>query len=245
VTDGQALGSHLADGAPAFISKSTGRGQALLLNLFLSSVLPNVATADASQYALMRRVLSAARVEPYARIESDAAEPETHCELNSFRDGGNQYLGVYAHSNPAGDPAHVRIRFPDSKETYDVRSGSYLGRVDSLPLPLKAAEAALFARLDYRVTGLTLTAAAAKRAEPVLVDIAIAATGPLGRHVVNVQVIRPDGKVDYFSTRNSTVTAGAGQLQFVPALNDPPGIWRIRARDVISGARAEIAVAIE
>ncbi|HET8933274.1 MAG TPA: beta-galactosidase [Polyangiales bacterium] len=239
VTDGRPQGAHVPDATPAFVVKSTGRGRALLLNTLLASQAPNTAMGWPEQHTLMRQILESSGVESHARVEDEAGERETHCEINSFRNGGNTYVGFYAHSDPEAEPEQVHARFQEEKHTYDVRAGRYLGRVRDLSLPLRAQEAALFARLDYKLNGLRLDAPpVAVRGEPLQLGLALDATAPPGRHVVHVEVTDPHGTRLPFYTHNVLVENGRGQLQLVSALNDPEGTWQVTAREVVSGLQA-------
>lgn len=246
IADGTALGKHFGDEVPAFVTKQTGKGRTLLLNFLLAAELHADGTPEPNQYGLMRQVLRAAGVAPNARIETATGEPETHCEVNRMTDGVNEYVGVYAHRDPDASPSQVRVRFDDARETYDVRSGRYLGKRKDLPLPLRAEEAALFARLSYRVTRLSIRVQPkAKRGEPVAIDISVRATAAPGLQVVHLDVFAPTGERSHFYSRNLELMGGTGRTRLFFALNDPPGAWRIEAREVVSGATNQIRLAIE
>jgi hypothetical protein len=239
LTDGKSQGTHVLDATPAFIVKPTGRGRTLLLNTLLASQAPNTPTGWPEQHALMHEILAASGVQPHARVQDQAGARETHCEINSFRSGENTYVGFYAHSDPEAEPEQVSARFEDEKHTYDVRAGRYLGRVRELSLPLRAQEAALFARLDYRLEALRLGApSVTTRGEPLQLALALDATSTPGRHVVHVEVNAPNGVRLPFYTQNVVLEDGRAQLQIVSALNDPEGTWRISAREVVSGLTA-------
>jgi hypothetical protein len=246
VTDGTSHGAHVLDAAPAFVVKRSGRGHTLLLNTMLATQLPDAASGWPEQHALMRAVLAASGVTPLARVESLAGEPQTHCEVNCFRDGANAYCGFYAHSDPDEVPAQLHARFPEALETYDVRKGQYLGRVSEVALPLRAHEAALFARLEYTLRALTLSAPpAAARGQTVTVDLELSASATPGRHVVHVDVITPNGEAAPLYAQNVVLQAGRGQLRVTTALNDPKGTWQLEAREVVSGLRARGKVVFE
>ena len=241
VRGGRVLGAHILDKTPAFIVKQTGRGRTLLLNTLLAAQLPGPAFGWPEQHALMRLLLKAADIQAHALVESHA--PETHCEVNRLRDGANSYVGFYAHRDPDADPQHVRARFPDEKETYDVRAARYLGRVSEVALPLRKQEAALFARLDYRLDKLALELpprAALGGAAPIA--FVLEASRTPGRHVVHVEVRGPGGGIMPLYTQNVVLEGGRGQLQLWTALNDPKGTWKISAREVVSGLTAEGSV---
>lgn len=239
LTEGKAQGTHVLDAAPAFVVHNTGRGRTLLLNTLLASQAPNTPTGWPEQHALMREILKASGVSPHARVESQAGERETHCEINSFHNGKNTYLGFYAHTDPEAEPDQVRARFDDDKDTYDVRAGRYLGRVRELALPLRAQEAALFARLDYKLNALRLsTPPVAALGEPLQLDFELDASAAPGHHVVHVEVTGPNAVQLPFYTHNIVLEAGRGQLQLVTAMSDPNGTWQITAREVVSGLTA-------
>jgi hypothetical protein len=246
VTDGRAQGAHVLDDTPAFVVKQTGRGRALLLNTLLSSRLPTPISAGPEQHALMRTLLAAIGVEPHARVEAESGEPETHCEVNRFRDGANHYVGFYAHAEPDAEPDRVRARFDDELHTYDVRAGRYLGRVREVPLPLHEKEAALFARLDYVLQALTLEVPASmKRGAPLRLALALEATGAPGRHVVHIALSGPQGVPLPLYTENAVLEHGRAELQVATALNDPAGTWNITAREVVSGLSVTRSVEVQ
>jgi hypothetical protein len=240
VTTGKAAGVHLADNAPAFVVKRTGRGQALLVNMLFASLKVGQSTASGEQYALMRSVLSAAQVAPLAELTSRADPNPSCCEVNRFRGHDNQYYGVFAHTQPSAQP--LVVRFADTRDTYDVRAGRYLGRVQETELSLRAGDAVLLARLDYKLAGLQLIARPAVRGEPVVVAVQLAASRTPGRHIVHVQVTDPKGMARPLYTQNVVIRGGQGELSFLPALNEPAGDWRIEAREVVSGLSAQCSV---
>ena len=121
-----------------------------------------------------------------------------------------------------------------------MRAGKYLGHTKQAKLPLRANGAAAFARLDYRVSKLSVKAADSTRgsAIPLAVDLSCTGKSSPGRHVVRVQFVTPDGKAHDFYTQNVDTRGGQWRGQVVTALNDPPGLWTIRAREIISGKTA-------
>ena len=243
VSDGRALGKHVADATPAFVVKQTGRGRALLLNLLLAPLWPGSVHPTAEQQALIQSILEAARIAPVARVQTDGGAAQRGYEINVLRDGPNRYVGFYAHRVPEVDPGAVRAHFAQDKHTYDVRAGRYLGLAHEVDLPLRERQAALFARLDYQLTSLTLRAPpTGTRGELLRVAIALGATAAPGRHVVHVQLSGPDGGPLPLYTQNVVVDGGLGELQLLPALNEPQGIWQISAREVVSGLTAASSV---
>jgi hypothetical protein len=108
-------------------------------------------------------------------------------------------------------------------------------------LPLRAYGAAALARLDYQVSGVAVQAAAAAargNAVPLSVDLTCTGQSPPGRHVVRVEVLAPDGQRQPFYTQNVDTRSGQWRGKICTAFNDPPGLWTVQAREVLSGKTA-------
>ncbi len=245
VTDGTALGKHWFTDIPAMVVKHTGKGQAILLNFLHTATVRRNGQPEDDEYKLMEQLLAFGRIEPQARVETDYGQRERFAEVNTLHDGLNSYVGVYANRTPDEDPARLILRFKDARETYDVRTGAYLGKVDQAPIPLRLKEAALFARLDYRVTALTLEAKSAVAGQPVQLTLRLATTTPPGRHIVHIGVSEPDGTPNFFYTRNVELVDGVWQGSLPTALSDRPGTWRIEAREVVSAMSASATFKLE
>jgi hypothetical protein len=61
---------------------------------------------------------------------------------------------------------------------------------------------------------------------------------PVDLAVVRAEVIDPDGRPIHHYSSNLTVRDGKASLQIPFAISDTKGVWRIQARDVISGLTA-------
>lgn len=239
VTDGTALGQHWFVNVPAMVVKHTGKGQTLLLNFLQTSTYRRNGEPEDDDMKLIEQILRIAGVTPQAITQTSYGKQERYCEINTLKDGTVDYVGIYAQKMPTEDPASMLIVFPTARETYDVRNGKYLGMVKEAPLPLRVQEAALFARLDYRITGVSLTAGSVARGQAVPIAVAVATTSKPERHVVHLEVIAPDGTRSFFYTRNVELRDGKYAGVINTALNDQPGVWTINAREVISGKTAK------
>ncbi len=62
---------------------------------------------------------------------------------------------------------------------------------------------------------------------------------PVDRSVVRVEVFDPAGRLVRHYSHNVTIHKGRASFRIPWALNDAPGTWRVRARDVISGLTQE------
>lgn len=246
-TDGKALGRQWFVDAPAFVAKDSGKGRAILLNMLHTSIVPKKGEPDRYEVELMNRLLQVAEIEPWATIETQGGIwMRQNYEVNLFTDGDMEYVGVYCSKSPE-KPESIIVQFPNSRHTYDVRQGKYLGEVNVAPVPIRGYDGALFARCDYAIDGITVNVEDAERGEPLQVEIGVKtirggkANNRIERHVVRLEVVDPNGKSNYFYTRNIDVRDASHRETIHTALNDPAGQWTIRARDVISGKEAKAA----
>jgi hypothetical protein len=65
---------------------------------------------------------------------------------------------------------------------------------------------------------------------------------PVDLSVAHVDVWDPAGRLSRHYSANVTVRAGHAAYRIPFALNDTRGIWRVQARDVISGLTAEVTL---
>jgi hypothetical protein len=244
VNGGKALGKHWFDGAPAFIVKETGRGRAMLLNMLHTSTVRTKGEPDPREIELMDHLLQAADVTPWALIETDTGAPERqNYEVNLFKDGRTEYVGVYCSKSPE-NPESIIVRFPDERHTYDVLRGEFLGKVDVAPLSIRAFGAALFARCDQPIEGIRIEARDAAPGKNVKVNVNV--DGALiGRRVVRLEVVEPDGKENFFYTNNVDAKDGLYEGMIHTAVNDMQGKWTVRAKDIISGKEATTAFTLK
>jgi hypothetical protein len=243
VTDGTALGNHWFLNIPAFVTKKTGSGQTLLLNFLQTATVKRNGQPEDDDLKMIQTILRVAGVEPPVDVVDTAGVSSLKdYEINQLTDGPLDYYGVYCETTPE-HPDQMTVLFPDTRDTYDVRAGKYLGRVKQAAVPLQAFGAALFARCDYQITGLTITSADAARGATVPLAVKLtwkgapASTG-IGRHVVRLEIIAPDGKPSYFYTQNVNTKDGAWQGEIHTAFSDQSGTWTVKAREILSSTTA-------
>ena len=240
VTDGTQLGNHWFLDVPAFVTKQTGKGQALLMNFLQSTTVKRNGRPEDDDLKMAQLFLRAAGIGPAVDVVDKAGVSLVkNYEVNTLQDGPVDYLGLYCETTPE-NPEQMQVVFPDARETYDVRAGKYLGRVKAASCPIKAFGAALFARLDYTVSAVTVTSGDRARgsAVPLAVKVAFKGTAQPGRHVVRLEVLAPDGTRSSWYSQNVNTKSGAWQGEIHTALSDPAGTWTVKAREVLSGATA-------
>lgn len=247
---------------PAVIVNRVGRGAAVYLNLDFSNYAASAAggtfgevtkkTQGAGEYVescidLLRRLLDdLAGLRPVAavRVDGRMVWPAT---TSRFR-RGNLRLVAFLTSQGRPEriaPEHTRMAefdLPGPGHVYELRTeGRPFGRTDRVRAKLTPCIPTLFALLPYEVTGVKLNVSAAERGRVARVEGVVT---PAGRatpedHVVRVEAFRPDGsRFDAFC-ENVLTKDGRFVHELPLAQNDPTGMWRVTARDVISGKSAE------
>ena len=95
---------------------------------------------------------------------------------------------------------------------------------------------------DDDIAGLNIAAAGAPLGEAVSYDLSLGAGNDTVAHVT---VIGPDGEERPWYAANVRIAEGSGGGEFTPALNDPAGMWTLRALDIITGETAEATVEVQ
>jgi len=167
-------------------------------------------------------------------------------EIVRFTDGAMLYVGAQRnYFFEDFDEYPVTIEFPQKGHLYDVRADTYLGYTDRLSLAL-SWRPYLWAIAPYRVQGVRIETPSEVRAgQKMLVRVRVLADSEgLERHVLRVEWSDPAGESLAYYSRD--VVAPAGQAEFTMrwALNETPGLYRLVVRDVMSGERGEVTVAV-
>ena len=165
-------------------------------------------------------------------------------EIVRYDRGRSRYV-FFHHKFESNDVAAVRARLDRPLHVYDMRRREYLGLTDAPALAVPPpSQAAAYAFLDHRV--LAVKVAAPKRAragEPIPVRLSLETEG--GRpdaHGVHLEVRGPDGKRQWRFTRNVDVAGNKAEIVLRPTLDEQPGRWTLKARDVPSGVSGEASV---
>jgi len=187
---------------------------------------------------LVRSLLLLRDVEPAAGVQVQA-EPAPRMYTVQYTAGEARYVATLMpfEGKEADWSAPVDVTFPKAGFAYDVRKGLALGHAGSARTTLLAGDTAIFGVLPYRVSGLgvTPTPGAVALGTPARYDITVQAEGgPAGLHVVLVEVMDPSGAVRAHYNAQLLARDGKAGGQFVPALNDPPGRWTLRATDYVT-----------
>ncbi len=233
---------------PLVLINETGAGRTILLNYSFGCIdRQRMEPAAVEHWRVLRALLAMAGVEAQVSVTADG-EPLRGLETVRYADGPARFIGfVKYRTSPEEPTVTAHIATGERMHTWNVRSGEYLGLVDAWDAQFVPSRGSLFARLPYHVDGLRLSlqksaVPANDRENMAVVACAMRLlTGDAtpGRHFVNVRVYDPDGVERRHYARNAELNEGTGVTYIPMALNDPAGIWRVVARDAISGESAE------
>jgi hypothetical protein len=194
---------------------------------------------------LVRTFLAAAQIQPAITVRAD---PPAESGFGvRFRSGEAVYLGLSA---PPGGRRKISLSFarlnPSKRCVYDVRAQKYLGRAVSLEYAMKDSDGELLALLPRQIGEVSLRAPKrAERGRPAPVSLALDGWKPdLGRTVFRLEVYDPAGNLNTAYTRTIGCEAGRADPAIPFALNDPPGDWRFRAIEVVSGHSDEARMTV-
>ncbi|MCK5802660.1 MAG: beta-galactosidase, partial [Lentisphaeria bacterium] len=228
------------------------KDNALLLNLSLDGYarLPKPKETDfagwvegAAYRKLVADALAAAGVVPAVTL----APIQPRVEISRFRRGDCEYIALlqalprdpieYTLKTAQPPQANiVTIQFPRKAYLYDVRAGKYLGRKDRLETELTPGIAKLYALLPGKVSRMRVDAPRRARVgDSVSVKLTVVAKGAKADRVLHVEVIGPDGIARAPYARTLLANGGNAEIHIHFALSDPPGKWRVTARDAATG----------
>jgi hypothetical protein len=203
---------------------------------------------QARQIALA--LLSRAGVSPRVSVAYESKQPPT-CQIVRFTNGGIELVGVLREMQRSGKPETASVRFGRRAAVHDVRSRRALGVADSATVVLEPGQAKLYALFPQEAAagGFAVRPDAAEAAPGAEVGYAV---GPrpgaaAGGGVIHVEVVRPSGEVyrpygvSHVLKPGETAARGVVPL----ALNDTPGAWTIRGRDVATGYTAEAVIQVK
>jgi len=239
---------------PAVIVNRYGNGNAILLNFSLSRYASVKGSLESSAVAASAE---APMIMDFFKNLMKQAKKETAVEvlpelpgmkIYRFHNGENTFLGmlqdlpepmikyVTKTAKPLR-PKPVTLTIKQGKRhVYDMRGKGYLGFTDEIRTEIEPSRARLFGLLPYRVTGVEIQSAnKVSQGGDLTYQLRLKTEGSEpGIHVIRVIWIGPDGKERKHYGENLVVEKGQAEGRIRLALNDQPGKWKARARDVIS-----------
>ena len=205
-----------------------------------------------------RKVFETAGIRPRYRVEDERGQAVVGVETHVFRNGGATIVGLLSNPQLRVDelgppefksnerfekPRRLRLIAPAESYIYDIRKGQSLGKRKEVELTLDPYEPGVYAFLPVAVEGIRV---AVSKSVPLgsTAEIGFAVDSPAGTGVFHVEVTDPAGKVAAQYSGNFFGAEGRGGIDIPFAVNDSPGNWEVRVRDLLTGNAARSTIEV-
>ncbi len=244
----------------ALFQGSPGRGKAVRLNAVayhqqrLIGKEENLRRAAGDLFARQG-------VKPAFSVLDESGRPVVGVETHAFRNGGVDIVGLLTNPQLRVDelgppefksnqrfekPRTVKVVLPEERHVYDIRAGKHPGRLKEFTVALDPYEPALYAVTATAMPTLETTApASANRGEIARIGIRFESQSPAAAHVLHVEVSDASGKLMRHYSANLAAARGTAEQLLPLAVNDPPGRWTVRVRDVMTGQEQMAAFQVQ
>ena len=234
---------------PLAFRNDAGRGVAILLNVSFQDLPLTAATGTESEdLALARLVSGPGKIRPAWQVKDDKGQPMAGGRVAAFIRRPAKILGTLPpRPDDVNAPVKATILAPAKRHLYDLRAGKYLGLADRAAVNLKFTAATFISALPYKVTAVKVSAPQRHPAGapcPVRVALQTAGDAKGARPVLRLKVFGPDGEERPYYARTLLPEGLEGRTAIPFAFNDAPGVWKLVARDVLTGLEGECAVRV-
>jgi hypothetical protein len=222
------------------IDHSYGAGRSVTLNFWMTDYLrARKAGIQDPRLAMLDNYLAGAGVKPVADVRRSDGSPLRCSEVTGFRKGSVKFISILPEPGCA-DVGEVTLNLDALRNVYDVRLHRALGRVMRVPGTLVAGEPLLYAllpepigRLSIEPTQPSAGPLQARAGETVKFTVRLAAQAgaEIPVSAAHVEIHSPEGKVVDYYGGNVLLRDGTAEFTVPLALDDPPGIWRVTARE--------------
>jgi hypothetical protein len=213
---------------------------------------------DRAALPALATLLGRVQVQPPLRPASAEGAPVAHLQTRLLRTGrvwiwSAQRLapatagGTQLGDSPVSPPGttDLVLALPPGHTAYDMRGGGRIGEAPRLSLRLSGTEPLLLAIAPSRLPDPTLAApATVRRGEVATLRLGLAGPSPAGPQVLRLDVTDPSGRARPAYSGPVTLRAGRAASALPLAAGDAPGLWRIRATDVLTGATDTATIAV-
>lgn len=178
---------------------------------------------------------------------------ELACRIVTHRDGEAAYHmiwpGPFLHDERNQRPrAEATVEVPGNGCLYDIRVRKELGVIRPMVRTIEEGDPILLAVLPYSVKGLHLESdrKPVRAGEPARLTARVVrdGTATLVDHVIEISVLGPDGQKRPAYHHVQLARQGTCEISIPLVSNDTPGVWHIKAQDVVSGATAEHRITV-
>ena len=250
-----------ADGIPLVVSNKVGKGSAVCLNipfnnyqyyptpdtLYFYLADPEHATVIGN---ILKAVFQAHSLDRVLRVDCPDGKWPWGLETWYAVDGQAQYVGLTKRRAAKREPdSPIRVHAPRSGHVYDMFTGRYLGKKMEWQATVAPADVQLFSILPYRVKslGVRCPRKIVMRGSVVLGEVRVVTRdGPEKpvRHVIHLEVIRPDGKAVRYLAQNLETKNGSADFSIPLALNEPTGEYTLIFTDVATQFKKVVQISL-
>lgn len=246
ITDAEALSTEPEK--PEILHNNYGRGSAWLLNFFLEGYPEKkMLKTNGPVLQRVRDIFDGEQLRSGIILLKATGSPAVNVQKYSFSATGSKtrLLGLLPEKNGAARSFVLQVDEP--VHLYDIRNKKYLGEGSEFPITLKPSVPVLFGLLGGTVEGIeTEMSSAIERGGKIAVNIRLTGESISDlRSVVHINVIDPQGKMNNHYSKNCDIVDGRGVFGFTTALNEQPGLWKIRISDTITGMQKEVTFSIK
>ena len=136
------------------------------------------------------------------------------------------------------------LALPRPLFVYDVRKGRLLGSTDRLPVKLGPVEPVILAVSEKPLGPPSVSSPQGARLGT-NAEISVSSTLQAALDVIHLDVIDPEGNTIAYYSGNLLMTDSRITKLLPFAVNDKPGVWTIRATDLLGGATATTDLVVE
>ena len=165
-----------------------------------------------------------------------------------FQCGSIQLVGLLRNYWMADSNSYpATIAFPAESHIYDVLDGKYLGFTRQITAEI-SDRARFYALSPYKVRAVEVrgpSKCVAGAAATFRMEMRAKGDAKPSQHLFRVEVFDPGGKIMAHYAENVLAENGVAEVRIPWALNDKPGQYTLKVRDVMSGVRAQLRVKLK
>jgi hypothetical protein len=249
--------------ADACIAHRVGKGWAIYLNMLFDKYAKQRSQkfGGAGYRSLLNALLARVSVRPAIEVLSADGKRLTQAQVTRYRFGDTEILaivkdnvavegirgqdGVTTYTDAGlGQVARqeITVKLPRRLYVTDARNGKQLGSTSVIHSSVIVGDAAVFGLSPTQNT-ITLRGAAAA---PLGAHPAFNITSQTpGRRLIRCHVFAPDHSMLPAYSSNVLLEGAAATIVLPTALNDPAGVYTLRATDVVTGATTEAKITLK
>ena len=247
------------EGVPLVTFNDVGRGTAVCLNVpfnyYRGYPTPDSLyqyLGDDEYHGMLARVLAAIfkahKVERPVEVGVPGGEWLAGLDTPVHVDGKAEYIS-FTKRRVAKDETAATVSFRSHRPgyCYDMLEGKYLGQGPEWQVQVAPGGVRLLSVLPYQVKELRAKTKSgqARRGEEVQGEVRVETSGGWpGRHVIGLEVKRPDGQAARYLARSLEAKSGRASFVLPLALNEPPGRYTLTFTDIATHATAELALEV-